>query len=289
MAYNNRKAPMDINQHVADILLRMMEEHGTDWTKPWIDNASGHHNAKSKRLYSGMNVFILSVRMADEGWSQPCWGTYKMWQELTGKDKPIKKGSKSTIITQPKLVKIEKDGDERQFTTFRGLPVFNIDQVDAEFEMPKPEELEGFEDQLEAEALIEQSQASVTHSGTRAFYSPSTDSITLPPKDVFKSAEGYYGTALHELVHWSGHKERLNRDFSGSFGSEAYAFEELVAEAGAAMLCVRTGVTAEPRPDHAKYLNSWRKVLKDKPKAAVDAFKLASRASNYIASGCPVD
>lgn len=286
MTYQNRKAPMDINQHVADILLRMMEEHGTDWTKPWIDNASGHHNAKSKRMYSGMNVFILSVRMADEGWSQPCWGTYKMWSDLGC---TVKKGSKSTIITQPKLVKIEKDGEERSFTTFRGLPVFNLAQVDGDFEMPKAEELEGFEDQLEAEALIAQSKASVAHVGTRAFYSPSTDSITLPPKDVFKSAEGYYGTALHELVHWSGHESRLNRDFSGRFGDESYAFEELVAEAGAAMLCVRTGVTAEPRPDHAKYLNSWQKVLKTKPKAAVDAFKLASKASNYIAAGCPAD
>lgn len=287
MTYKNRKPAMDINAHVADILLRMMDEHGTDWTKPWITNGSGHHNAKSKRSYSGMNVFILACRMADEGWSQPCWGTYKMWSDLGCE---VKKGSKSTIITQPKLVKTENaNGEERQFVTFRGLPVFNIAQVDGEFEMPKPEELEGFEDKLEAEQVIAATGAKITHNGDSAFYSPLQDAITLPAKKAFKSPEGYYGTALHELVHWTGHSDRLNRDFSGRFGDESYAFEELVAEAGAAMLSVRTGVTAEPRADHAKYLNSWRKVIKDKPKAAVDAFKLASKASNYIAAGCPAD
>lgn len=281
-----RKPAMDINKHVADILLRMMDEHGSDWTKPWVENASGHHNAKSKRKYSGMNVFILSVRMSDEGWDHPCWGTYKMWTDLGCQVKPK---SKSTIITQPRVVKFEKDGEERTFTKFVGLPVFNIAQVDGDFEMPKPEELEGFEDHLDAEAVIKATKADIKHGGDRAYYSPTEDRIQLPEKKTFLNTEGYYGTALHELVHWTGHENRLSRDFSGRFGSESYAFEELVAEAGAAMLCVRTGVTDEPRADHAKYLNSWKKVLKSQPKAAVDAFKLASKASNWIAEGCPTD
>jgi len=228
-----------------------------------------------------MNVFLLSVKAHNEGWGSHCWGTYNMWKQLGCKVIP---GQKATIVTQPKLAKYEdkKTGEERQFMRFVGLPVFAFEQVEGKFELPKAEELEGIEDVLTAEQIIEATGAKIKHGGDRACYQPSTDSINLPPKDAFTSSEGYYGTAFHELVHWTGHADRLKRDFTGRFGDESYAFEELVAESGAAMLCVHSGVSPEPRPDHAKYLNSWKKVIKDKPAAAVEALKLAAKAAKYI-------
>lgn len=270
---------MDIYQNVADTLLDMLDKHGTDWTKPWVANATGHHNAASKRCYSGMNVFLLATAQMRNGWTSHAWGTYGTWRKLGC---TVQKGSKATWITQPVLRQYEKNGEEVKFYTFQGLAVFNLAQVDGDFTEATPEELEGIEDQLDAEAVIAATKASIRHAGDSAYYSPTDDAITLPPKGAFKSAEGYYGTAFHELVHWTGHSSRLKRDFSGRFGSEAYAFEELVAEAGAAMLSVDAGVTAEPREDHAKYLNSWIKVLKGDKKAAVDAFKLAARAAKFI-------
>jgi len=276
---SNTKPKFDINAHVATMLLELMEKHGTDWAKPWVTNASDHHNCNTKRRYSGMNVFLLSMANSDKGYTSKAWGTYNAWKKAGC---TVKKGEKATIITQPKQVTVEKDGDTRSFWTFRGLPVFNSEQVDGDFTEAKSEELAGWEDHFEAETVLDKSKAVVKHGGDRAFYSPAHDTITLPNKETFKTSEGYYSTAFHELVHWTGHSDRLKRDFNNSFGSEGYAFEELVAEAGAAMLSVRAGVTPEPRPDHAKYLNSWQRAIKAKPNAAVMAFKEASKATNYI-------
>jgi antirestriction protein ArdC len=124
--------------------------------------------------------------------------------------------------------------------------------------------------------------AVIVHGGDRAYYQPAEDRIQLPPPEQFRSSEGYYATALHELTHWSGHKSRLDRDLSGRFGTAAYAAEELVAEIGAAFLCVKAGVTAEPREDHAHYLKNWIAVLKADNRAIFTAASAAQKAADYL-------
>ena len=115
-----------------------------------------------------------------------------------------------------------------------------------------------------------------------AYYVPSQDFINIPPAESFKTAAGYAGTVLHELVHATGHKDRLDRKFGLSNGGKDYAAEELVAELGAAMLCGSLGYTAEPRDDHAKYLNSWIKRLEDDPKIIMRAAAAAEKASAFL-------
>jgi antirestriction protein ArdC len=90
---------------------------------------------------------------------------------------------------------------------------------------------------------------------------PSEGRIQLPPQEQIRSSEGYYATAMHKLTHWCGHKSHLNRDLKGCFGTAAYTAEELVAEIGAAFLCDKAGVTAEPREDNAQNLKSWIGVI----------------------------
>ncbi|WP_460490189.1 zincin-like metallopeptidase domain-containing protein, partial [Belliella aquatica] len=68
---------------------------------------------------------------------------------------------------------------------------------------------------------------------------------------------------LHELIHWTGHHSRCKRDLGNVFGSSKYAFEELVAELGGALLATHLGRKVYPREDHAKYLNNWLKVLEN--------------------------
>lgn len=138
----------------------------------------------------------------------------------------------------------------------------------------------------QADALLAASGATITHEGARAYYRPSTDSIVLPPREAFTgtatmtATEAYYATALHELVHWTG--PRLERDLANRFGTEAYAAEELVAELGAAFLCADLGVSTEPREDHAAYLASWAKLLRDDRKAFTTAAAKAAQASDYL-------
>lgn len=100
--------------------------------------------------------------------------------------------------------------------------------------------------------------------------------------DQFRSSEGYYATALHDLTHWSGHKSRLDQDLKGRFGTTTYAAEELVAEIGAAFLCVKAGVSAEPREGHAHFLKNWIAVLKADNRAIFTAASQAKKATDYL-------
>lgn len=50
--------------------------------------------------------------------------------------------------------------------------------------------------------------------GSRAFYVPSDDIVTVPPKQIFKDSYAFHSTALHELAHATGHISRLSRDMS---------------------------------------------------------------------------
>ncbi len=100
--------------------------------------------------------------------------------------------------------------------------------------------------------------------------------------DTSTPAEGYYGTLLHELTHWTGHEKRCDRDLRNRFGSEAYAAEELIAELGAAFLCADVGVTPQPRLDHAQYVQSWLRVLKNDKRAIFTASSKAAQAADYL-------
>ena len=85
---------------------------------------------------------------------------------------------------------------------------------------------------------------------------------------------------LHELAHSTGHVSRLGRDFSGSFGSKKYAFEELVAEITAAFCCAALGIV--PTVRHADYIDSWLDVIRENDRAIVRAASLASKAADWI-------
>lgn len=98
------------------------------------------------------------------------------------------------------------------------------------------------------------------------------------------ATEAWYATLLHELTHWAGASHRLDRQFGERFGDDAYAMEELVAELGAAFLCGDLGITAEPRADHAAYIDSWLRILKGDRKAIFTAASAANKAAEYLKS-----
>jgi antirestriction protein ArdC len=136
-----------------------------------------------------------------------------------------------------------------------------------------------------AEAFFTNTKANTQHGGNRAYYSPATDHIQLPPFESFEDRESYYSTRAHESIHWTKAASRLNRDMGGKrFGADGYAVEELIAELGAAFLCADLGITAEPREDHASYLQHWLKVLKADKRAIFTAASHASRAVEHLHS-----
>jgi antirestriction protein ArdC len=133
-----------------------------------------------------------------------------------------------------------------------------------------------------AEQFFSRINACVVHQGNRAFYSPNSDTITLPPFSAFFTPLDYYGTRAHETSHWTSQERRCNRELGKRFGDNAYSMEELIAELTAAFICAHLGLSSEPRPDHALYIASWLRVLKADKRAIFTAASKAQQAADYL-------
>ncbi|CAI1534825.1 DNA primase TraC [Serratia plymuthica] len=167
----------------------------------------------------------------------------------------------TTAIFYTMLERENDDGETDSIPMLKTFTVFNVEQIDG---LPLSEEavcsLETFEPLPRAEALFRDSGATIIEKEQNAFFAPSTDEVHLPERCLFSDAANFYATGLHELVHWSGAKSRLNREMKGKFGSEGYAFEELIAELGSAFLMADLGIVGEVQ--HESYISSWLKALK---------------------------
>lgn len=276
---------------VAENLIKKIEEGTAPWQRPWKPGQVGMlpMNPVTNKRYKGINALHLMA----QGYSDPRWLTYNQAQDIGAQ---VRKGEKGTtvqywkfteerdkvnsqtgeVITGPdgKAVKeVVKLDSPRVFLA----TVFNASQVDniPEISLPPRDQWQDLE---RAEHILKASGANISHQDQNtAYYRPSTDSIHLPLKEQFETPANYYATALHEVGHWSGHPSRLARDLSNPFGSEAYAKEELRAEIASMVLGDELGIGHDPG-QHAAYVKSWVKALKDDPmeifRAAADAEKI---------------
>jgi len=268
-----------IYQQVTDRIIAELESGAAPWIKPWKAGSAEDQNIISKKPYQGINRLILGM----SGFAMPYWASFKQWQDLGGS---VKKGEKGTHIVfyspiAKDTVNPENGNIEQSiYHCLKSYVVFNAAQVEGiEFEQTKPV-LPDFNPVPALEDRILKTGANIKHNGSQAFYRPSEDSITMPAKNTFIDESNYYATVLHELTHWSGAKHRLDRTKGKRFADTAYAFEELVAELGAAFLCQDYGIQGDLR--HADYIGSWLKCLKDDNKAIFNAAALAQKAADYI-------
>jgi len=268
-----------IYQQVTDRIIAELESGAAPWIKPWKAGSAEDQNIISKKPYQGINRLILGM----SGFAMPYWASFKQWQDLGGS---VKKGEKGTHIVfyspiSKDTVNPETGAAEQSiYHCLKSYVVFNAAQVEGiEFEQTKPV-LPDFNPVPALEDRILKTGANIKHNGSQAFYRPSEDSITMPAKNTFIDESSYYATVLHELTHWSGAKHRLDRTKGKRFADTAYAFEELVAELGAAFLCQDYGIQGDLR--HADYIGSWLKCLKDDNKAIFNAAALAQKAADYI-------
>ena len=272
---------MSTYETITNKIVKQMESAGTGWMNPMQGLSGMPTNAVTGRRYSGINIMIL-------GLSGQAWATYKQWQSIGAQ---VKKGEKGTPVIFYKPLKVEdkNTGEETTIPMLKTFMVFHAGQVDgyeAEcLELTEAERISA------ADQWVSNSGADIRFNDLQgAFYKPIADYIQVPSLEAFKASqhstqtENYYSTLLHELTHWTGHKSRCDRQLGNKFGNTEYAFEELVAELGAAFQCALLGITNEPREDHAQYLNSWIKCLKSEPKAIFKAAALAEKAVQYIES-----
>ena len=139
----------------------------------------------------------------------------------------------------------EEDLHERVIPLLRAFTVFNVSKIDGVPPALQAVERHAWDPDARAEELLLMCGATIRHGGSRAFYRPGDDAIQLPPPSAFPDPKGYYGTALHELTHWTAHTSRCNRQLGQRFGDQAYAAEELIAEMGAAFLCAHCRLDGE--------------------------------------------
>jgi len=279
-------ATQDLYQAVTDRIVAALEKGVAPWVRPW-SASSGEFgglpfNGYTRRAYRGVNVWLLMIAGEEKGYTDPRWFTLKQANTLGAR---IRRGEKSTVVIFWKQHTVEDrsdggDGVEKTIPLLRSYRVFNAAQCEGIAELPKPpEEAEEVRHQ-KAKELVERSRAEFRHGGDQACYVPGADVVRLPRREAFESEESYWGTALHELTHWTGHGSRLDRDLSGRFGSEAYAAEELVAEMGAAFVCATLGIEGQLR--HPEYIGSWLKVLGNDKRAVFTASSLAQRAADLL-------
>lgn len=288
------KTPRDFRQEVTDNIVRLLEQGEAPWQKPWDDSFSLPMNPTTGKAYRGGNVIHLLAVGMSRGLPDPRWLTYKQAQD---KGWQVRKGEKGTQI-EFWDVKRTPDGDpvpvapegelhpeqRNPRLIHRVYTVFNAAQVDSIPPMVIVERTP-FEVVDAGERILSHSGAAILHDQQRrAFYSRRTDSIHLPQKNLFPDAESYYGTALHELAHWTGHPTRLDRSTltqSYVFGDTNYAQEELRAELTSVFLAAERGIPHDPM-NHAAYVGSWIKALKSDKNEIFRAAADAGKAADYL-------
>lgn len=283
----------DIYQTVTDTIIEAIENGISGKIEmPWHQINRIPENARTGNSYQGINIPLLWVYQIKKNYALPVWGTYKQWAELGAQ---VKRGEKGAPVVFYKQFEVEGDNGEEdpQKRIFaRHSIVFNAEQVEgfdiaAALEAPAPALIENI---AAADMLVNETGAIIRHEGGQAFYMPSMDYIAMPPREMFRdtadstATENYYSTLFHELTHWTGAKHRLDRLNNDKFGGKDYAFEELVAELGAAMCCASTGVTSSPREDHARYINNWLKALKSDKRFIFAAASQAQKAVDFLFS-----
>lgn len=272
----------DLYQEVTNRIIDLMETGKLTFSNNI--NFKIPRNASTGKAYRGINILMLWASCMDSGFISRDWLTFKQAQALGGN---VRKGSKGTRIFYFERITVDKNTDEeREIPMLKSYTVFNTEQCE---NLPEniravlDEEEKPFVAHAEIEAVLARFNVSTVHGDyCPPCYIPKFDQINMPHKGLFADECSYYATLLHENVHATGAKLRLNRDFGGRFGTESYAFEELIAELGASFLCAEFGLIEASIYNHAAYLQSWLKILKSDKKAIFTAAAAASRAAELI-------
>lgn len=276
-------------QQVTDRIVAMLETGVRPWAQDWSAPGGGGRPLRHDGTpYRGANVLNLWAAAMSRGFSSAHWMTYKKAGELGGQ---VKRGAKaeSAFYVGSVTRSVEKDGELTDATVafMKAYAVFNCDEIDglpAQYNTrAEVARLNTGERSATVDAWVTGTGARVlTDTVGRCYYRRSTDEIHMPEFSDFRTPEGYYSTLLHELTHWTGAEARLDRDKAKVFGNATYAFEELVAELGAAYLCADLRISTEPREDHASYIAGWLKALREDNRNIFRAASYAEKACGFL-------
>src|SRR5574338_1266790 len=288
----------DVYQHVTDTIVAALERGTVPWHKPWT--GGGPQNVRTKRLYRGINVFLLELVAGMNGYADPRWGTFKALREeaaaqakregrkiiekkrgqkteffevIDGEEVwfsgGVRKGEHGTWIMFWKRIPkrhdpdADDDAEPGTYMIARAYKVFNAEQALGIGPMPEGNAWEPIERAEEIVRTYAPNGPLIQFGGSSAYYEQTGDVVACPKLEQFESPESYYRALYHELVHSTGHPDRLDRLERCGFGSGPYAKEELVAELGSSMLAGMAGLTWPEDDAPAAYISNWLQALQD--------------------------
>ena len=287
------RVPRDHYQEVTDRIIAALEAGTPPWRRPWDPDKAGGpampRNAATGHRYRGINVLTLGMSALAFTSGDPRWATYKQSEERGWQVRKGERGTTGFFFKRLELRDDTKPDDDedsvRRIPLLRAFTLFHASQIDGipDYVPPTIEEAPWRAPEA-AEIILANSGAVVRYGGDRAFYSPATDHIQMPPRSAFAAAEGFCGTLIHELGHWSGAEARLNRDLRNRFGSHDYAREELKVEIGRVMTCTELGIAVSDSDfsNNAAYIASWLERLRSDRKEIFRAAADAQRIADYL-------
>lgn len=285
---------MDVRRVITDRIMAMLAQGEHVCRARWVQAATrgAPRNAGTGRSYRGVNALLLWDAAIVQGYEVPLWLTYRQAKALGAQ---VRKGERGVLCAQFERTGGRGDRDPhtelqdgllqcRPFWLFNvaqvdGLPAKRLDPPAVAAAGPSAAEHGAMERVLR---LVGGCNATLRHGFERAAYVPEFDEIRLPWPKRFASGENYGATLLHELVHWSGHPQRLHREFGTRFGDAACAFEALVAELGAVLLMGHCGLVGAVVEGHADPLADWLEVLRHDRSAIFTAMRFAGEACDFI-------
>lgn len=325
----------DIYRQAAERIVALMDAGNSIWQKPWVA-VPGHsrpYSAASGLPFSGFNRFSLMSEMLANGWTDARFMTYRQVQTMAAnmakdgvkpEDLPyVKAGARGLPIykygfVEKKVPVLDAAGRPRMDSEgkpmvnivrgksyLRSYVVFPASAIENMPPLPAVEPTPKWEVRSQVEQLIEKMGVPVKHEpGNRAYYSITTDSITMPERGQFKdsvdgngqvieaASDKYLSVLLHEICHSTGAKHRIGRAMSGVHGSPSYSREELTAETASCFLLSEIGLASptslETTTRTAAYLSSWRQAILDDPKALMTAFAEAEKAADWVMQRHPI-
>ena len=280
------KQHIDIYQVVTDRIVTLLEQGVIPWKKPWTGGEQPM-NLLTQKPYRGINTLLLNSLH----FKQNYFLTFEQVKVIGGS---VKKGEKSQMIVFWKRLpskdagKTEEEKKEQKLL-LRYYHVFNIAQCTGipEKLIPQPTVRAHHDPIAACDALIEAmpNKPQIQHLENEAYYLPKQDVLNMPEYEYFAEPKEYYGILFHELIHSTGHSNRLNRKELAEmapFGSQNYSTEELIAEIGACYLQTFTDIVVDDFANNAAYIQGWLAKFKNDKRVILYASSQAQKATDYI-------
>lgn len=284
-------------EQLVKMYIDCLKEDKIPWRRQW--DAPNNFNGISRKPYRGVNFLILMLVSQKEKYKDPRWYTYLQVKKLGYKLKPEAKGKgvpvefwsyynlktrrKASFEEYEKSIEEKPENKENFKIILTTSYVFNGLLVDG-LEKYYQNDIHKINIPKYISNIIKNIGVGYEEIGGTAYYDRLMDKIVLPPSHTFVDKYSYYATQLHELSHASGSANRLNRNIGVFDSKENYAREELVAEISSSFLMQKLNVTVEKvnYDDHKAYIQSWIKILKNKPKELFEAINKANEVCDYL-------